>query len=62
MDDRYKEVHFGEYCKTCKYLETDENDVNSPCWDCLQEPVNLYSHMPVKYIRGASKVKSKKND
>lgn len=43
----YKEVYFGEYCKTCKWeklVETEE-----PCDSCLMEPVNLNSHKPVKY-------------
>ena len=43
----YKEVYFDRYCSTCKYqglLGTDD-----PCDECLAEPVNLYSHKPVKY-------------
>ena len=46
MDDRYKEVYYNEYCKTCKHEKDDESDVNSPCYDCLAQPVNLYSHKP----------------
>ena len=47
MDDTedYKEVYFGEYCKTCKYSDTKETD--DPCDGCLSEPMNLYSHKPV---------------
>lgn len=41
------EVLFGEYCKTCKYERYSETD--SPCAECLAEPVNLYSHKPVKW-------------
>lgn len=40
-----KEVHFNEYCATCKYRDLDESD--DPCYDCLDEPVNVYSHKPV---------------
>lgn len=47
MDDNYKEVYFVEYCKTCKHLKKTEED--EPCCDCVSEPVNLYSHKPVKY-------------
>ena len=55
MDDSYKEVYFGEYCKTCMYC--DEAETDDPCDDCLSEPVNVYSHKPVKYVE-----KEKKND
>lgn len=46
-DEVYKEVYFHEYCKTCKNLMLDENE--EPCNECLDNPVNLYSHKPVKY-------------
>ena len=45
MEDTYKEVYFGEYCKNCKYWEKKETD--DPCDECLDNPVNLYSHKPV---------------
>lgn len=47
MEDIYKEVYFGEYCKKCKYEKLEEND--SPCDECMDEPMNLYSHKPVKF-------------
>ncbi len=47
MDDSYKEVYFGKYCKTCMHCDKAETD--DPCDDCLSEPVNVYSHKPVKY-------------
>lgn len=47
MIDKNNEVLFGEYCKTCKYRNYSETD--SPCSECLAEPVNLYSHKPVKW-------------
>ena len=47
MEDTYKEVYFDEYCKTCRHkdLKGDED----PCCECLKEPVNLYSHKPVRW-------------
>lgn len=47
MEDTYKEVYFGQYCKTCKHEKKAEDE--DPCFECLSEPVNLYSHMPVRY-------------
>lgn len=45
--ETYKEVYFGEYCQTCKHEKKSETD--EPCDDCLNEPVNLYSHKPIKW-------------
>lgn len=46
-----KEVYFHEYCKTCKYKDVKNTD--DPDWhicdECLSNPINLYSHKPVKY-------------
>lgn len=53
MEDNYKEVYFDQYCKTCKHLNKKEDD--DPCFDCLNEPVNLYSHKPVKWEKGSVK-------
>lgn len=47
MEESYKEVYFGEYCKTCEYKDREESD--DPCDECLNEPVNLYSHKPVNW-------------
>ena len=46
-DEVYKEVHFHEYCKKCKHKEVE--DIEEPCNECLDNPVNLYSHKPVKF-------------
>ena len=43
----YKEVYFDQFCKTCKHGSKLESE--TPCDDCLENPVNLYSHKPVKY-------------
>lgn len=45
--DGYKEVYFNEYCKTCKNKDLDEK--KDPCFECLSEPMNLYSHKPVRW-------------
>ena len=48
MDNQeYKEVHFHEYCKKCKYEDRSEKE--DPCFECLDNPTNLYSHKPVNY-------------
>lgn len=47
MEDIYKEVYFGEYCKTCKHKNVTESE--DPCDECLNSPVNLYSHKPVNW-------------
>ena len=43
----YKEVYFNEYCKTCKYKDVPE--VKDPCNECLEKPVALNSHKPVRW-------------
>lgn len=48
-EDGMKEVYFGIYCKTCKYFDTDEDSLESPCDECLSCSSNLYSHKPVNY-------------
>lgn len=47
MDDYYKEVYFNQYCKTCAHEATKEED--DPCHECLNSPVNVYSHKPVNW-------------
>jgi len=47
MEYNYKEVYYGHYCKTCKFFDKKETD--DPCDECLESPVNLYSHKPVNY-------------
>ena len=47
MDDNFKEVYFDLYCKTCKHKESKETEY--PCDECLDNPINLYSHKPVKW-------------
>lgn len=49
MEDGYKEVDFKTYCATCKFKKLEQED--TPCDECLEHPVNLHSHKPVKYIK-----------
>ena len=47
MDYPNKEVYFNQYCKLCKHEK--ESDAEEPCNECLDNPINLYSHKPVKF-------------
>lgn len=47
--NEYKEVFYHEYCKKCKYWEEKYDWETSVCEECLDEPINLYSHRPVRY-------------
>lgn len=60
MEESYKEVYYGQYCKTCQHEKDDESDVNSPCYDCLAEPMNVYSHKPTRYKEKENPRKGKK--
>ena len=44
MEDNYKEVYFDQYCKICRFWNSDVAE--DPCHECLNNPVNLYSHKP----------------
>ena len=48
MEYTLKEVYFDNFCAQCQYKDNAENE--SPCDECLSEPVNEYSHKPVKFI------------
>lgn len=47
MENNYKEVYFDTYCKTCKNEKIGED--KDPCDECLNEPVNVDSHKPVRW-------------
>ena len=57
--EEYKEVHFHEFCKNCKYYMKGDM-VKEPCDECLSEPINLYSHKPVKFEEKVIKAAGKK--
>jgi len=47
MNEGYKEVYFHEHCKTCVNCDCSNSD--EPCNECLDNPINLHSHKPIKY-------------
>lgn len=47
LENDYKEVYFGEWCSKCKHYKKREDE--DPCYDCLDEPVNVHSHKPVYF-------------
>ena len=42
-----KIVEFHKYCELCEFSKVSEKD--DPCFECLDNPVNSYSHRPVKF-------------
>ena len=42
-----KEVYYHIYCNKCKYNNCPESD--EPCSTCLNQPVNEFSHKPIKF-------------
>ena len=42
-----KIVEFENWCKSCKYFETPENE--DPCEECISQGVRAYSHKPEKW-------------
>lgn len=42
-----KIVDFHQYCELCEYSKLSEQD--DPCFECLDNPVNSYSHRPIKF-------------
>ena len=47
MDDEYKIVDFGKYCKSCKHA--NKSEIEDPCFECMDEFINLHSDRPVKW-------------
>ena len=43
----YKEVRYDIYCPKCEHEKTPENE--EPCYECLEESVNLHSHKPINW-------------
>lgn len=46
-DNEFKEVYFHQYCEKCKHK--DKEEIEDPCYECLDNPVNSYSHKPVNF-------------
>ena len=49
----YKEVYFSEYCSRCLNEKKEEHE--EPCCDCLEEPMQEYSHKPSRFIERSKK-------
>lgn len=49
MGTRTKEVDFHEYCPKCEHKNESEFDVESKCYDCLDEPMKADSHKPAYF-------------
>lgn len=47
-EPNYQEVRFDYFCKTCRYKDLPESE--SPCFECLEEPMRYYSDTPVKWM------------
>ena len=47
MEQIEKEVYFHKYCESCKHFKSPDDE--DPCNDCLDNPVNTYSHKPVNW-------------
>lgn len=56
----YKEVYFGDYCKSCKFYKLKEEE--EPCDECLSIPMNLYSHKPAKWEQSEKKASVAKDE
>ena len=48
-----KIVEFNEYCKQCKYRDLPETE--DPCYDCLADPTNTFSHRPTMFKERTNK-------
>ena len=46
-DSNEQEVYFGDYCEKCKHFK--KREIEEPCAECLDNPVNISTHKPVKY-------------
>lgn len=44
-----KEVDYFTYCSQCEHKELGENE--SPCDECLEEPLNEGSTKPIHFVR-----------
>ena len=53
MENDYKEVFFDLYCKSCEFKDYPVEA--EPCCYCIEEPVNVNSHKPVKYKKKEEK-------
>ena len=58
MDDgTTKIVAYWQYCQKCRHKAC--KDYDDPCNECLSNPVNEYSHKPVKFEEQKTRGKNK---
>lgn len=43
------EVDYANYCPQCEHKNLGENE--SPCDECLAEPLNEFSVKPIHFVR-----------
>ena len=53
MEFEEKIVEFDKWCSKCKHYELSESE--EPCFHCLENPVNSYSHRPVRFTPASAK-------
>ena len=46
-------VEFGDWCNKCVYTNYDE--MMNPCFECLDDPVNMYTRKPTHFQEGKAK-------
>lgn len=56
IEQQYKFVDFDEWCKTCAHLLRDETEY--PCYNCLANATNLYSHKPTHWKEDERRTKN----
>ena len=47
MNNRFWPVNYNLYCPNCKH--SNRREYEDPCFDCLDEPYNDGSRVPVKF-------------
>lgn len=53
MNEKGEKIVDFSKCEQCEHFnEPDDNDI---CHDCLENPVNTYSHTPVNFKQKESK-------
>lgn len=53
MENEEKLVEFEKWCPACVYEQLSESE--SPCFECLEDPVNVNSHRPTRFEHDAKK-------
>lgn len=57
--DKYKEVvkevYFDVWCESCEHCAKEDNE--EPCDECLDHPLSIDSHKPVKWQKATPKKK-----